>query len=236
MLSDIDAARNLVALFLKRADEGGDNPFLGVKRGGVWVTISWNEAARQVCLLAESLRGLGLEDGDRVALVSENRPEWCIADLAIMAAGLVTVPAYVTNTERDHLHILDNSGAKAVIVSTEKLSTPLIPAMMRTGIAEHIIPIDSIRQYQSGNIHCHRWATTDRGRCGGSTRGGRAAAGRHRARHHRLHHLHQRHRRRAARGDAAPRRDPVQRGRRGRSADRGFWYFARRTLSCRSCR
>ena len=159
MLSDIDAAPNLVALFLKRADEGGDRPFLGVKRGGAWETISWNEAARQVCLLAESLRRLGLEDGDRVALVSENRPEWCVADLAIMAAGLVTVPAYVTNTERDHVHILDNSGAKAVIVATEKLSIPLIPAIMRTGIAEHIIPIDGIRQYQSGNIQCHRWAT-----------------------------------------------------------------------------
>ena len=158
MLSDIDAAPNLVALFLKRADEGGDSPFLGFKRDGVWATTTWNEAARQVCLLAENLRALRLEDGDRIALVSENRPEWCVADLAIMAAGLVTVPAYVTNTERDHVHILDNSGAKAVIVSTEKLSVPLIPAIMRTGIAEHIISIDSIRQFQPGNIDRHRWS------------------------------------------------------------------------------
>ena len=158
MLSDIDSAQNLVTLFLKRADEGGETPFLGAKRGGSWVTISWAEAARQVCLLAESLRRIGLEDGDRVMLVSENRPEWCIADLAIMAAGLVTVPAYVTNTERDHVHILDNSGARAVIVSTEKLSIPLIPAIMRTGACEHVIPIDGIRNYQSGNIQCHNWA------------------------------------------------------------------------------
>jgi long-chain acyl-CoA synthetase len=159
VLSDIDSAPNLVSLFLKRADAGGDAPFLGAKRGGQWVTISWAEAARQVCLLAESLRGLGLVDGDRVALVSENRPEWCIADLAIMAAGLITVPAYVTNTERDHSHILDNSGARAVIVSTEKLSVPLIPAIMRTGLVEHIIPIDGIRQYQSSSPACHPWAT-----------------------------------------------------------------------------
>ena len=159
MLSDIDAAANLVALFLKRADEGGDAPFLGVKRGGAWQTISWAEAARQVCLLAESLRRIGLEDGDRVVLVSENRPEWCIADLGIMAAGLVTVPAYVTNTERDHVHILDNSGARAVIVSTEKLSVALLPAIMRTGTCEHVIPIDGIRHYQPGNIECHGWGT-----------------------------------------------------------------------------
>ncbi|WP_133366286.1 AMP-dependent synthetase/ligase [Qipengyuania sediminis] len=157
MLVDIDAAPNLVALFLKRADAFGDAPFLGVKRKGNWETISWAEAARQVCLLAEGLRRIGLEDGDRVMLVSENRPEWCIADLGIMAAGLITVPAYVTNTERDHAHILDNSGARAVIVSTEKLSGPLIPAVMRTGTAEHVIPIDGIRQYQSGTISCHKW-------------------------------------------------------------------------------
>ncbi len=158
MLSDIDAAPNLVALFLKRADEGGDTPFLGYKRGGAWHTISWAEAARQVCLLAESLRELGLSDGDRVALVSENRPEWCIADLGIMAAGLISVPTYITNTERDHFHILDNSGARAAIVSTEKLSVPLLGAIMRTGTCEHVIPIDGIRQYQSGNLQCHKWS------------------------------------------------------------------------------
>ncbi len=158
MLSDIDSANNLVELFLKRADAGGDRPFLGAKVDGRWATISWREAAQQVCLLAENLRGLGLRDGDRVCLVSENRPEWCIADLAIMAAGCVTVPAYVTNTERDHVHILDNSGARAVIVSNQKLSTPLIPAIFRTGIVEHLIPIDGVRAYQGGNLACHEWA------------------------------------------------------------------------------
>ena len=66
-----------------------------------------------------------LKEGDRVVLVSENRPEFCIADLAIMAAGCITVPTYTTNTERDHQHILDNSGAKAVIVSTAKLARTL---------------------------------------------------------------------------------------------------------------
>ena len=55
-------------------------------------------------------------------LVSENRPEWLIADLGIMAAGCVTVPTYTTNTTRDHQHILANSGASAVIVSTQKLA------------------------------------------------------------------------------------------------------------------
>ena len=156
-LSDIERANNLVELFLKRADARGERPFLGARIGGEWTTRSWREVAAEVCVLAENLRGLGLNDGDRVMLVSENRPEWLIADLGIMAAGCVTVPAYTTNTERDHLHILDNSGARAVIVSTEKLSGPLIPALMRSGHAELVIPIDGIRQFQGGNIACHMW-------------------------------------------------------------------------------
>ncbi|WP_425594346.1 AMP-dependent synthetase/ligase [Qipengyuania gelatinilytica] len=157
MLSDIDSANNLVELFLKRAGERPDRAFLGAKRDGEWQTISWGEAADQVCLLAESLRKLGLKPGDRVCLVSENRPEWCIADLAIMAAGCITVPAYVTNTERDHIHILDNSGAKAVIVSTEKLLGPLHGALQASGIADHVIGIEDLHRQQSGSFGFHQW-------------------------------------------------------------------------------
>ncbi len=157
-LREVETANNLVELFLRRADALGERPFLGAKRDGAWHTISWREAAERVCLLAESLRAMGLQDGDRVLLVSENRPEWCIADLAIMAAGCITVPAYTTNTQHDHVHILSDSGARAVFVSNEKLSQPLIPAMMRTGLAEHIIPIETVRSYQSGQLTCHAWS------------------------------------------------------------------------------
>jgi long-chain acyl-CoA synthetase len=157
MLQDIDSAQNLVALFLKRADEKGDAPFLGHKSGGQWVTQSWRATAEQVCLLAEALRKLGIEDGDRVALVSENRPEWCIADLAIMAAGGITVPTYITNTRRDHAHILDNSGARAVFVSNEKLLAPLVGAVAQTGLVEHVIGIDPLKQRQTGSFQYHGW-------------------------------------------------------------------------------
>ena len=58
------------------------------------------------------------------ALVAENRPEWVVADLAIMSAGAITVPAYVTNTVEDHRHVFANSGARAVIVSKPALVRP----------------------------------------------------------------------------------------------------------------
>ncbi len=159
LLQDIDGAPNLVALFLKRADEKGDAPFLGHKTGGKWVTQSWRSAAEHVVLLAQALRGMGLEDGDRVALVSENRPEWCIADLAIMAAGCITVPTYTTNTRRDHAHILDNSGARAVFVSNEKLLVPLVGAIAQTGLVEHVIGIDALKPRQTGSFEYHAWST-----------------------------------------------------------------------------
>jgi long-chain acyl-CoA synthetase len=161
-LTDFESAPNLVRLFLDRADELGERPFLVAKREGAWQPLSWREAADQVCLLAEALRALGLDDGDRVVLVSENRPEWAIADLAIMAAGCITTPAYTTNTERDHLHILENSGAGAVIVSTRKLAEPLLPAVIRSGRATNVIGIESLRAGQ-GSFACHLWSDLTRG-------------------------------------------------------------------------
>ncbi|MFA7585348.1 MAG: AMP-dependent synthetase/ligase [Novosphingobium sp.] len=156
-LADFDAAPNLVSLFLQRADALGDKPMLWAKRDGNWQSISWGEAARRVCLLAQSLRGLGLNAGDRVVLVSENRPEWCLADLAIMAAGCVTVPAYTTNTERDHAHVLHDSGARAVILSDAKLAKALLPAALRAGVAMHVIGIEPLSVHQSGTLEFHEW-------------------------------------------------------------------------------
>jgi len=157
-LTDFDAAPNLVALFLQRADELADKPFLRAKREGRWQAITWREAADRVCLIAEALRGMGLGAGDRVMLVSENRPEWCLADLAIMAAGLVTVPAYTTNTERDHAHVLENAGARAVIVADARLAKPLLPAVLRSDTVAHVIAIESFRLPQLGQADCHDWA------------------------------------------------------------------------------
>ena len=156
-LTDFDHFPNLVAMFLDRARTRAALPMLVAKRDGAWQPTDWTTAADQVCALAQSLRRIGLKDGDRVALVSENRPEWCIADLAIMAAGLVTVPTYTTNTERDHHHILENSGARAIIVSTQKLAQPLLAAALRTPNVEHVIGMTPLRRMQTGALSFHDW-------------------------------------------------------------------------------
>lgn len=143
---------NLVAMFLARADQGGDKPFLWAKIDGEWRPTSWKQAADQIASLAAGLKSLGLKPGDRVLLISENRPEWCMADLAIMAAGCISVPTYTTNTERDHQHILENSGARAAFVSTPKLARQFMPAAMRSSCCRTVIGFEPLRIGQAGDI------------------------------------------------------------------------------------
>src|SRR5687767_6281297 len=150
---------NLVTMFFTRAREKGDAPFLWSKQSGQWRSISWREGAEKVARLAAALKRLGLGRGDHVMLVSENRPEWLISDLAIMAAGCVTVPTYTTNTERDHQHILDDSAARAAIVSTQKLARLLLPATIRTSTCEHVLTIEPLAAgQQTGNVQVHDWS------------------------------------------------------------------------------
>ena len=159
MARQLEHFDNLVSLFLTRAAEKGDEPFLWAKREGEWRPTSWADAARQVTALAEGLKRIGLQRGDRVALVSENRPEWLIADLAIMAAGCVTVPTYTTNTTRDHAHVLGNSGARAVIVSGQKLARTLVPAVLTSTDCHHIIGMEDIRAGQLPDwVAEHPWS------------------------------------------------------------------------------
>jgi long-chain acyl-CoA synthetase len=155
---------NLVTMFFARAAEKGDAPFLWRKQGDAWVPLSWRETAGKVASLAAALKAKGLQPGDRVLLVSENRPEWCIADLAIMAAGCVTVPAYTSNTTRDHAHVLENSGARAVIVSTAKLAANLVPAVLRSGQVSLVVGIEPMKLGQQGPFeYCPFDALTEGG-------------------------------------------------------------------------
>jgi long-chain acyl-CoA synthetase len=129
---DYASCRSLPAMFFATAGQRAARPFLWAKRDKRYQPQSWGEVDSAVSRLALALIAYGIAPGDRVALVSENRPEWIIADLAIMSAGAITVPAYVTNTGNDHRHVLGNSGAHAVIVSTPALAARVLPAAAQT--------------------------------------------------------------------------------------------------------
>ena len=139
---DYDSCRSLPAMFFEQAARLGDKPFLWAKRAGAYHAISWAEAAGDIRQLALGLRSLGIARGERVGLVSENRPEWVIADLAIMSAGAVTVPAYVTHTIDDYRHVLANSGARAVIVSRPPLSARVLAAANQVSTIHTVVAIE----------------------------------------------------------------------------------------------
>jgi len=141
---------NVVEMFFHQADRRGDRPFLWRKLEGVWTPISWNEAADTVAKLAAALRAIGLKPGDRAVLVSENRPEFCLFDLAIMAAGGISVPTYTTNTARDHRFILENSGASIAIVSNQKLARVLVEAVYQVNTVKTLVGIEPLRLNQLG--------------------------------------------------------------------------------------
>src|SRR5713226_2746535 len=141
---DYHTCPNLAAMFFEWAARRGDRPFLWAKRDGAYRPISWRDAERQVRAMARGLRALGIRRGDRVGLVAENRPEWTIADIAIMAAGAVTVPAYTTHGVDDFRHLLANSGARAVIVSTSALAHRVMPAADQVSIIASIISIEPL--------------------------------------------------------------------------------------------
>ena len=153
---DYASCRTLPAMFFEQAERLGDRPFLWAKRDGRYHPVSWAETARDVSRLALGLRSLGIGRGERIGLVSENRPEWIIADLAIMSAGAITVPAYVTHTIEDHRHVLANSGARAVIVSKAALSARVLAAANQVETVHTVVAIEPATG-QASTVDLRSW-------------------------------------------------------------------------------
>ncbi len=94
---------------------------LNHKVASEWINISAEAFVERVRNVALGLAELGIKPGDRIALLSENRPEWSIADLAILSLGAINVPVYTTQAVDQIRYILTDSGARAIFISNEKL-------------------------------------------------------------------------------------------------------------------
>ncbi len=141
-----DSWKTLPDMFFSKADELVDKPLFWGKSNDGWKSITWSESRSDISALATGLISIGVKPGDRVVLISENRPEWPIADLAIMSAGAFTVPAYTTNTIDDNIHILNDSGAEVVIVSSQKLAQNVIPAANEVDNVKTIISMEELKE------------------------------------------------------------------------------------------
>lgn len=148
---------NLVTLFFQQAAKAKKKPFLWQKVEGKYRPLSWRDTAIKVAKFADALEKLGIERGDRVAIVASNSPEWCISDLAIMAIGAISVPVYTTYTERDYSHVLDDSGAKAVIVSDRKLANLILPVAHELNHVRFVITVEQPHITQGLNADIYSW-------------------------------------------------------------------------------
>ena len=141
----VEGRGSLPELLYKTVEREGAKPALcakGTEVGGWWREISYEGFYERVRHLAAGLSGLGVERGDRVALMSGNRPEWPIADLAIQSLGAVTVPVYPTLEAGQVAHIVEDSGAEAAILENAALLGRLESVRGRTPELASVVVMD----------------------------------------------------------------------------------------------
>ncbi len=120
----------------------GDETVAQYKEGGAWKPISAKQMYGRVRAVAEALQSWGIGKGDRVALIGENRWEWPVVDFATLAIGAADVPLYQTLTPEQMVFILNDSGAKAIFVSTKSQFDKLLKVADQIKTIEHVVVWD----------------------------------------------------------------------------------------------
>jgi long-chain acyl-CoA synthetase len=130
-------------IFFAAAERNLDRAML-YRQEGKWLPISSSDLSRNVAATAHALHEWGIHEGDRVAILSENRPEWATADFAILLLGAVTVPVYATLTPEQTAYTLRDSGAVVVFVSTERQLRKIQTILSQT-LIQKIVVMDHIQ-------------------------------------------------------------------------------------------
>ena len=136
------ALDTLPKIFFDAIDNRARPDALMFKRAGEWVPISHAEIERRVAGLAAALTRLGVERGDRVAILSENRPEWAIADYAVLGMGAALVPIYSTLPANQIAYILADCETKVVIVSSREQCEKIAEIRAEVPGLQHVVALD----------------------------------------------------------------------------------------------
>jgi len=171
------ATDTLARMFWDRVERSGDRPAQQFKHGADWKTITWREVGDVVREVALGLIALGREKGDAVALLSASRAEWVQADFAIFSAGCVTVPVYPTYPPDLISYVVNDSGAKTIIVEDPAQLAKVLQARDKMPGLQQIIVIagydapqppkmvmtwDSLRRLGRENVAAHKSTLADR--------------------------------------------------------------------------
>ena len=157
MSINFDNYNNIVSMFFEKSKEMKNKPYLWKKNNNIFESLSWEDVELSVKSIARSLIDLGILKGDRVVILSENRPEWQIADLAIMSIGAITVPVYTTSTTEDYRHVINHSGARCMIISSHELCIKALPAVESAADCKNVIKINDDGQSYSNPVNILQW-------------------------------------------------------------------------------
>ena len=135
---------------------------LAYKVGDVWTYLNGTEVIERIRRIALGLSNLGVKAGDRIAIISENRPEWSLTDLAILSLRAIVVPIYTTQAVEQIRYILEDSGARMLFVSGKKLLKHAEAAIQSVERIEKLIFFDAAgmpegnsRAISLGDIESH---------------------------------------------------------------------------------
>ncbi len=134
----------LPKLFLKTVERIPDRPALGWKHGSTWESMPYRELAQKVSQRVQVLQKLDLKVGDRVALLSENRPEWAFMDLAMQCLGLINVPLYFTLSTAQIKVLVEHSGAAVILVSGGELLHKVLSVLGELPGVKKVLHFDAL--------------------------------------------------------------------------------------------
>src|SRR6266849_4054241 len=135
------AQDTLARMFWSRVERSGDQPAQQSKQGGAWKTITWRQLGDTVQELALGLIALGRQKGEAVALLSTSRAEWVQADFAIFSAGCVTVPVYPTYPPDLIAYVVNDSGARTILVEDSGQLAKVLEARAQMPTLDSIVVI-----------------------------------------------------------------------------------------------
>jgi long-chain acyl-CoA synthetase len=142
---------NLTELFFYQAEkQNPQNAFLEWLNPQNKKKFTWGETSSNVYKLAKTLKE-NIADGDRCLLVSENRPEWLISDIAVMLAGGITVPAYTSYTEKDYKYLIENCQPSIIIVSNDEMHDKLKNIIKEKLFIRKVITFEKIKKIDYNN-------------------------------------------------------------------------------------